>query len=158
MKKHPKTTSSLADYTGILAAFVCLLHCLAGPIVMGATVGAHGHDHSADGPWYLHRAWDFVFLGIGFLAVAYSARHTPRPWMKRLLWASFASLTAAILFETYGQVFRLLVYLFSVVLIGAHLYNLRNLWRRRPKQDQEYALHQPLNQPEILTSANSWRV
>jgi len=118
--------SAYADWTGILAATICLLHCLAGPLILG--VSAHAHDHVTEAglPWYLHENWDYLFLVIGFIAVRFSARHSHHRWMKVLLWGSYASLAGSILLEHVGPIFQNLVYVSSIVLIGAHLYQLRN--------------------------------
>lgn len=118
----------LADYLGISSATICLLHCLATPILvsMGVHVHAHeGHDHG----WtlLLSHGWDFLFLGIGFLAVYWSSRHTFHPGRKALLWASFAFLAGAILLEHWGPMFQYLTYLASGLLIFAHIRNLRAL-------------------------------
>lgn len=144
--------SFLADYTGIIAAFVCLIHCLAAPVLLGATAGMQGHEHHADTPWYLHHFWDYIFLAIGFLAVRYSANHTPLKWMKVLLWFSFLALGMSIFLEHYSEVFRNLVYVASSLLIGSHLYNMRNLWRRSSPDNAEGfdPLTQPVNQAEVL--------
>ncbi len=114
-----------ADYAGIIAAIICLIHCLAGPLILGVTAHNHGHEHTAEGPWYLHRSWDFVFLGAGLLAVWQSSRHSQQRWMKSLLWITFGFLAGAVLLEEQGPWFRYLVYLSSLGLIVAHLFHLR---------------------------------
>lgn len=127
----PRLRSLYADYAGIIAAVVCLIHCLAAPLMLGAAAHGHTHthEHVADGPWYLHRGWDFVFLSIGLFAVWYSSRHSHRRWMNRLLWGSFGFLALSVLLEASGEIFRYLVYLSSLVLVTAHLLQLRQATR-----------------------------
>jgi len=125
----PRLRSLYADYAGIIAAVVCLIHCLAAPLVLGAAAHGHTHDHLAQGHWYLHRGWDFVFLSIGLFAVWYSSRHSHRRWMNRLLWGSFGFLALSVLLEASGEIFRYLVYLSSLILVAAHLLQLRQAAR-----------------------------
>jgi uncharacterized BrkB/YihY/UPF0761 family membrane protein len=126
--KRTRLRSLYADYAGIVAAVVCLIHCLAAPLVLGAA--AHGHSHSHDHAhaadvWYLHRGWDFVFLAVGLFAVWYSSQHSQQRWMNRLLWGSFGFLALSVLLEASGSFFRYLVYLSSLILVVAHLLQLR---------------------------------
>lgn len=118
---------SYSDYLGIASATICLIHCLAGPVVLGAT--AHAHDgHAAH--WLADHRWDYFFLLLGLAAVWYSARHTAHRAMKVLLWLTYAFLAASILLETQAWIFRYLVYGASAGLIVAHLLNLRQMLRR----------------------------
>jgi uncharacterized BrkB/YihY/UPF0761 family membrane protein len=129
--KRRRLSTLYADYAGIIAAAICLIHCLAAPLVLGAAAHSHEHAHHPEGPWYLHRGWDFVFLGIGLMAVRYSARHSHHRWMKWLLWGTFASLAMSVLLEASGEIFRYMVYVASAALISAHVFQLLR-WRRRP--------------------------
>ncbi|MEM7659755.1 MAG: MerC domain-containing protein, partial [Bacteroidota bacterium] len=109
---------------GIFSALLCLIHCLVGPLLLGAVAHAHNHGH-ADHFWLDHR-WDYVFLAIGFLAVWFSSRHTHSKLLKWALWGTYGLLATAIVFETQHEVLRYLVYVASFGLIGAHLFNLRS--------------------------------
>lgn len=65
----------LADWLGLSGSTLCLLHCLASPIVFGAAVAAG---------W--HVAWlDWLFAGIALVAVAHTARTTTLPLVRHLL-------------------------------------------------------------------------
>lgn len=150
--KRSRLHSFYADYAGIIAAMVCLIHCLAAPLLLGAAAHSHatleGHaHHHADAPWYLHRAWDFVFLGIGLVAVWYSTRHSHQRWMKRLLWGTFGALAFSVLLEAQGEWFRYLVYAASLVLVSAHLLQLRQVSRRPVKADSRTSR---LPEPETM--------
>lgn len=135
-----KSSRRFADYLGITSAFVCLLHCLATPVLLWAGTYAHAHPvhaHESAEPvtteawWHLllHHGWDFLFLGLGLFAVWQAAKHASGP-MRGLLWAAFAFLAGAILLEHYAELFRYLAYGASLLLIGLHLYNLRDAFRR----------------------------
>ncbi len=139
MSKSSQTPTSrpLADYLGISSATLCLIHCLATPVLMlmGVAVhGAHeGHDHSHGWMVLLGHGWDFLFLGIGFLAVLWSTSHTHHLGRKILLWLSFVFLAGAILLEHMGPVFQYLTYLASLVLIFAHASNIKAILSNRNK-------------------------
>ncbi|RMG63624.1 MAG: MerC domain-containing protein [Bacteroidetes bacterium] len=121
-----------SDYLGITSALICLLHCLAGPFVLGATMHLHEHQaHGESGLWWLDHRWDYFFLLLGLIAVWFSARHTHRRTMKVLLWMTYGALAGAILLETQAMFFQFLVYGASLGLIAAHVYNLRHLLRRQ---------------------------
>lgn len=133
-----KIKAHLSDYVGIASAFLCLIHCLAGPIIMSAGLAAHhsfgleganhAHgDHFHSDHFLLHRGWDFVFLSIGLVAVIFSTQHTSNRKIKFLLWTTFSFLAAAILLEEQAPIFQYLVYLASVLLIFAHYTNIKQL-------------------------------
>lgn len=109
-----------SDYIGIFSAVVCLLHCLAGPIFLGASAHMHDHEH-----FFLDPNWNYLFLGIGFVAVWYSSSHAHNKWLKYLLWGTYIVLALAIIFETQTEFLHYVVYGASVALIIAHIVNLR---------------------------------
>ncbi|MEL6675976.1 MAG: MerC domain-containing protein [Bacteroidota bacterium] len=129
----PLSTSRYSDWIGIFSAFLCLIHCLAGPVLIG--LGAHVHVHETAAGTHEHasiwlsHSWDFLFLAIGLVAVWFSARHTSSSLLKVLLWAAYLFLAAMLMLEAYAEVFRYLAYAASLALIGAHILNLRTLIR-----------------------------
>ncbi len=127
-KKRP-----ISDYLGISSATVCLIHCLATPILMSLGISVHDHGHAHDHGWtmLLSHGWDFLFLGIGFLAVLWSANHTKHLGRKVLLWASFLFLAGAVLLEDHGATFQYFTYAASLVLIATHAANIRALFSGR---------------------------
>lgn len=126
MTRSPKSSPSTADYLGILSAFVCLLHCLAAPLLMGAAV--HMHEHSSVWLW---EEWNYLFLGIGLLAVWWSTRHTHQKWMRSVMWLTFGLLATAVILETYSEELHFLIYAASGSLIFAHLVNIWQKFRMR---------------------------
>ena len=122
---HFKSTYS--DYVGIASAFLCLIHCLVGPIILGAASHAHDHAHTHESSIFLAPAWDYVFLTIGFIAVWFSAKHTSVRNRKLLLWASFGCLAGSIFMEAYAEMFHYFVYASSFFLIVVHTMNIREL-------------------------------
>lgn len=120
-----------ADYLGLTSAIICLLHCLVAPLFLGVATHFHGAEaHVHELPWYAHPVWDYVFLGLGFLAVRWSATHSHHIWIKRLLWMSWAGLAGAILLEETHVLFSYLVYASSFALIAFHVWNIRSHFKR----------------------------
>lgn len=125
----------LSDYLGISSATICLIHCLATPVLMSMGVSVHdhaGHDHG----WMmlLSHSWDFLFLGIGLFAVAFSARHTSNKSRKALLWGSYLFLVCAVMLEHVGPIFQYLTYGASLALIATHWSNIKAILRRREEE------------------------
>ena len=133
MEKASHHRKPLSDYLGISSATICLIHCLAAPVLMSMGIAVHDHEGHAHG-WeiLLSHGWDFVFLGIGLIAVILSSRHMNSRPRKFLLWGSFGFLTAAILLEEAGSIFQYLVYASSLALILTHTANIKAILRRQP--------------------------
>ncbi|MCI4668403.1 MAG: MerC domain-containing protein [Bacteroidia bacterium] len=125
-----KIRSFFSDYLGIISASLCLIHCLVAPAFMGAYVHAHNHgSHAAGESIFLHHAWDYFFLVVGFIAVLFSAKHSHQPILKALLWLTFAFLAASILLESWAPLLQNLVYFSSLGLITVHILNIRHWWK-----------------------------
>lgn len=127
--------TSYSDYLGIASAFLCLIHCLAGPVFLSAS--AHLHAESAPASPLLHPIWDYVFLIFGFVAVRYSSQHTPSRFLRTLLWVTYVFLAGSLLMEEASETFRYLVYVSSFALIIVHVINLRNMILTELEKQQE---------------------
>ncbi|MDX1907162.1 MAG: MerC domain-containing protein [Bacteroidia bacterium] len=114
-----------ADTLGAGSALLCLVHCIVAPIYLGAGAHLQSLEPESLTPFWLHEGWDFVFLGIGLIAVWFSSRHTHRRSLRYLMWGSYAALVMAIVFEAYEGWFSSLVYVASVSLIVSHLLSFR---------------------------------
>lgn len=125
-----------ADHLGMISAFICMIHCLITPVLFGAYAHSHkpiksfgpSHDFFVDpNIWHPHDYWhllDYVFLAIGVVAVWSAVRHAHSRWIKGLLWASLALLSACIFMEGYSELFANLLYAASGLLIFAHIINI----------------------------------
>ena len=125
MNLHRKNRDNkeLSDVLGIGSAFLCLIHCIAAPLLMGFGAGIHEVQHS----FFLHEFWDVIFLVLGFIAVYFSARHSKSTFLKVLLWTTYLSLLCAVILHHSSPVFEYLIYAASIVLIIAHILNFRKL-------------------------------
>lgn len=126
----------LSDYLGIFSAVLCLIHCLVAPAFMGAYAHAHSHGGEAHtDSMLLHHGWDYFFLGLGFIAVWFSSKHTSQPILKALLWLTFGFLAAAILLEGLAPIFQKMVYFSSLGLIVVHVLNIKH-WLAHAKEQK----------------------
>jgi len=113
-----------ADFMGALASGLCVLHCLATPLLFivqaGATCGEAG-------PWW----WsviDFLFLAVSAVAVWKSARESNLKWLSSALYVSWAVLALLLVNHRLHLIPlpHMLLYLPALALVGFHIYNLRS--------------------------------
>lgn len=110
-----------SDLVGMISSFLCVIHCLAMPIVLSVYSASNGHHHHET-----HDPLDYMFIFLGLIAVLFSTRnHHSTPMVKVLLWASFALFAFGIAFKTAGHAFEYVSYLGSIGLIAAHWLNYR---------------------------------
>lgn len=119
-----KGSKHTSDFIGIFSAIVCMIHCLAAPIVLGASAHMHEHSHL-----FLAPEWNYLFLAIGLVAVWFSTKHTASKFLRYVLWLTYGVLAIAVIFETYADYLHYVVYAASIALISAHIINLRKQFR-----------------------------
>ena len=112
------------DYLGAAASTLCLLHCLATPIVFIAS--ACSATCCADTPvWW--QLIDYAFLAVSFIAITVAAKNSTKNWMGKALFASWTLLLLAVMNESFDiyEFPEMFVYLPAFSMIGLHLYNQR---------------------------------
>ena len=112
------------DYLGAVASFLCMIHCLATPIVFVAK--ACSLTCCAETPvWW--KMIDYVFLIVSFLAIFFATKETSKTWMKAALWSTWSMLLVTIVNESlvWVSVPEHIVYLPAILLLVLHLYNQR---------------------------------
>lgn len=110
------------DTLGVIASSLCLIHCLATPLLFIAQAGAAGHHAESPFWWSLI---DTVLLVVSGVAVYRAVKNTAKTWMKTALTSSWALLAMIILNEKL-EVMHLAeewIYLPTIFLIFLHLYN-----------------------------------
>jgi hypothetical protein len=119
-----------ADLLGLASSMLCLVHCLAFPLLYAAfsayETHAHaGHDH-AHGHAHDHGGFniDYLFASLALVAVVMAIRQT-NLWLVRLgLGLGWAILAAGIVLA--GQGFPdYVIHVGSLILVSAHIYNFR---------------------------------
>lgn len=115
--------STGADKAGIASAILCMVHCLAVPLLFLVKLSFTHNSPGVTLPsWW--EQMDYVFLAISFAAVYHAAGHARKQLIKRLLWAFWSVLAVAILFKS---TLFWLTYIASFGLIGTHLLNIRSM-------------------------------
>lgn len=115
---------SRSDLFGSAASSLCLLHCLATPLLFAAHTG-HVHGHQSSPMWW--GTIDIIFIVISLFAVHWSAKNSSKQWMRAALWVSWALLAFVILNEKFELIHlaEAAIYFPSLALVGLHLYNRR---------------------------------
>lgn len=112
------------DYIGVSASFLCLLHCLANPLVFIAKASSVHYDDITPQWW---TSLDFVFLSISLYAVSQISKTQNNSWVLSILWGSWIALLLIIFNEkvAFIELPEVLIYFPSVSLMLLHLYNLK---------------------------------
>ena len=111
-----------SDMFGILASSLCMIHCLATPLIF--VVQACTASCCEAGPWWW-RMIDYIFLVVSIAAIYHSAKTTSLKWMPTALYACWGILAFIIINEgvqllTIPHVF---IYIPAFSLVFLHLYN-----------------------------------
>jgi len=113
-----------SDLLGALVGSLCLIHCLATPLLFVAK--ACSTSCCSDSPiWW--KAIDYFFILISFIAIVFSTKKLIKKWLVIALWSSWFLLLITILSEALGiGLFPTsFIYLPSVLIIAFHYYNIR---------------------------------
>jgi len=118
----PCSKSSKSDLFGIFASSLCMIHCLATPLIF--VVQASTVHCSEIGPFWW-RTLDYLFLVISFAAIYHSVRTTSLNWMPKAMYAGWGILAFLIINESLHllPIPHMLVYLPAFSLVFLHLYN-----------------------------------
>lgn len=107
---------------GVIASGLCLLHCVATPLLFIAQTHITTTHETSPSWWGL---LDYLFLIISFIAVYRSNQTTNKIWIGMALWISWSILAFVIINEKF-ELFTLsefIAYIPALALIIFHLYN-----------------------------------
>ena len=112
------------DIYGIIVCTLCVLHCIATPLIFFSVAASNDNKIS---PPFLWKNLDYFFLVISLFIVYKSAKNTTRPIMKYVLGISWLGLFLVIINEKIGvfHITELVTYITSINLAVVHLYNYR---------------------------------
>ena len=113
------------DELGMLSSALCMLHCIATPVLVAAVPGFSVTHHGSQEWW----SWlDVLFLIISFIAVFGSVRQSTKRWLWTGMVVSWLMLSFFILNERLGGMeFPFdMVYFPALTLIVLHLVNRRH--------------------------------
>tara|TARA_B100000963_G_C22573602_1_gene647296 strand:+ start:413 stop:811 length:399 start_codon:yes stop_codon:yes gene_type:complete len=112
------------DVFGAIASSLCVVHCLATPLLFIS------HLYTSTGYETVPFWWkdlDFLFLVISFTAIYRSTKTTSKNFMKYALWVGWILLFSLILNEKIGwlAIPGILNYIAALSLASFHIYNLK---------------------------------
>ena len=113
-----------SDEVGMLSSGLCMLHCIATPILLAAVPGSSVTHHGSQHWW----SWlDILFLIISFVAVFMSVQQSAKMWLRISMVVSWLMLSFFIINERFGGMeFPFdMVYFPALTLIVLHLVNRR---------------------------------
>lgn len=115
---HHSHHNPKSDLLGIISSGLCLIHCLAGPVLV-----LLGYGFMEPDGWHL---WDFLFLAVSAWAVySVTKGHTPK-WIRWGLWVSFAVLSFSIFMSHEMLFFNVLSWAAAISLVIFHTLNIRH--------------------------------
>ena len=110
-----------ADYIGIMGSVLCIIHCMAAP-VMVMTAGFLRNDTTLRTGFL---GLDYVFIAINIAAVYFATRHHTSTAIRAALWGFLSLFAVSLLLETASPLFDYTAYFASAGLVITHLINLR---------------------------------
>ena len=119
-----------SDIIGAIASVLCLIHCLATPLLFVVQSGMehhddHGHHHGHGADWWAFL--DVALIAIGLLAIYRTSKTTSLKWLRAALYTFWSILVLIILNEKLHVVHvpHEVIYIPTLALAGLHIYNYR---------------------------------
>ncbi|OSY89270.1 membrane protein [Tenacibaculum holothuriorum] len=118
-----KVTSIKPDVFGAFASTLCLLHCIATPLLFIVQSCSLKGCHSTPTWW---KTIDYIFLVISFFAIYHSTQTTTSKVIKPMLWLSWFLLFFVVINEKLSLIFlpEYAIYIPALALVILHIYNL----------------------------------
>lgn len=107
--------SKILDAVGISAAVLCLIHCIAFPLLMIIPLGISHNPYI-----------DLAFLVIGAVVVYRITKHMASLRLKFLFWASIILISISVLADFIFEIHIPLIYVGAAGLIAGHIINFKN--------------------------------
>lgn len=123
LQKIKQLTMSRSDLLGVSTSLLCLLHCLAFPVVLST---GYLFNYSLQGHWH---GTDYIFVLLGMVAVWASARKTPFLALKLAFWLAILVFSLSILFHDRWSWMIYISTSASFVLIVLHILHWRSHYK-----------------------------
>lgn len=107
--------SKILDAVGISAAVLCLIHCIAFPLLMIIPLGISHNPYI-----------DLAFLVIGAVVVYRVTKHMASFRLKFLFWASIILISISVFADFIFEIHIPLIYVGAAGLIAGHIINFKN--------------------------------
>lgn len=114
-----------SDSLGALASTLCVIHCLATPLLFIAQSCSLSCCESSPMWW---SSLDFLFLFISFIAVVQSSKNTINNFTRKALWISWTILFLLIVNEKFlwFPLPKMIAYVSAFTLASLNIYNLKH--------------------------------
>lgn len=106
---------SYSDIIGIVGSTLCLIHCVATPLLIAIGAG-----------FFASEELNYIFLGVAFFAIRHSTIHTHHKGIQYLLWTGFIGFSLSILLHDYAEWMHDASIVFSILIVIGHLWNLKH--------------------------------
>lgn len=107
--------TKILDYIGVLAAVLCLIHCVVFPLLLIVPLGI-SHNPLID----------LMFMLIGAVVVFRITKSVSSYWLKGLFWSSIVLIALSVGLEFIFHIHFELIYIGALGLITAHLIHFKN--------------------------------
>lgn len=118
-KMHHHSHNPKSDVMGMISSGLCLIHCLAGPVLV-----LLGYGFIEPDGWHI---WDILFLAVSGWAVWNVTKGHSTKWIKWGLWVSISVLSLSIFFSHEIFLFSILSWLAAISLVIFHYFNLKHI-------------------------------
>lgn len=108
------TKSYKADIIGILSSSICLVHCIATPLLI-----AFGANYLTN-PFF-----KYLFLIISFVSIFKATEKISKLKIALLLWVSFSGFLFSTLFQEEYHWLHYTGYFFAILIIVGHILNIK---------------------------------
>jgi hypothetical protein len=118
------TKINKADLIGILSSSICLVHCIATPLLIAFGAG-----------FITNPFFKYLFLIISFLSIFKATENITSKKISLLLWISFWGFLFSTLFQEEYEWLHYSGYLFAILIIIGHILNIKHC-RECSKQNE----------------------
>lgn len=115
---------NFADIIGILSSSICLVHCVATPILIAIGAG-----------FITNPFFKYLFLIISFVSIFIATENITSKKISLLLWISFWGFLFSTLFQEEYEWLHYSGYLFAILIIIGHILNIKHC-RECSKQNE----------------------
>lgn len=112
------------DAVGAFASLLCIIHCIATPVIFVAHACSI-HESDVTPLWW--SGIDILFLGIAFFAIKHAVKHQTKKRINLALWINWSLLALAVLNDkfVFFELPHYITYILAISLAILHLYNLK---------------------------------
>ena len=109
------TKINKADLIGILSSSICLVHCVATPLLIAFRAG-----------FITNPLFKYLFLIISFVSIFKATENITSKKISLLLWISFWGFLFSTLFQEEYEWFHYSGYSFAILIIIGHILNIKH--------------------------------